>query len=570
MDIGQDVSYDSTDDEKDQDRSQEEQELEEEEMYHQAAPSLDDHRIWKPFVPKSMAQEVLLPNFDNLHIDDPPRFSSSCDHIHYSTGRSQAVNIAANSNRLHSLQLTIELLRRSKGRAKRPFDSFRLVDADSLARLNRMRSPAPSTFKTSAGAINKIVQHKNYTFVASSVVGGYPDEPGETENSYNRPGTFIAWKDSEHHVLDGHSRQSPFPKHYTVNDVAICPTMQHGDDYDQTKDHIVVTTGNDYKLKMWQQSADGSYSQFPSSSRRGYKKTPGLQPIDIAVKPGGGMFAVSGRQVLLHSERLGWDSFELTLTLREGIRAGSLKWGCGLTDSLLFASSESCGDDSGVGYHKAFDASRRAESFQFDLDEDGDAMAVDDFGERVAFVTVKKNNDGMVENENQSDYQRTLRIYDVRRRDGRHQAEVTHQIELESSEVKCASFSPDGIYLAIGRLNGSTLLYDSRFMDEVLYDFAHDGSSLVSPGNESYGITHMEWRILHQNRLGLVTGGPDGCVRLWQPHWAPRITEQGRIIAQVNADVGYFAIGDRFQSEHELVVGDGDGAIYFFDGIGNI
>lgn len=32
-------------------------------------------------------------------------------------------------------------------------------------------------------------------------------EPLETENSYNRPGTFIAWKDSEHHVLDGHSRQ---------------------------------------------------------------------------------------------------------------------------------------------------------------------------------------------------------------------------------------------------------------------------------------------------------------------------------------------------------------------------
>lgn len=90
-----------------------------------------------------------------------------------------------------------------------------------------------------------------------------------------------------------------------------------GDDSDQTKDHIVVTTGNDYKLKMWQQSADGSYSQLPASSRkyllgavdtfcptilcpgRGYKKTPGLQPIDIAVKPGGGMFAVSGRYVRL-------------------------------------------------------------------------------------------------------------------------------------------------------------------------------------------------------------------------------------------------------------------------------
>ncbi|KAJ3800801.1 WD40-repeat-containing domain protein [Lentinula aff. detonsa] len=598
MDRSQDIlNIDTTDDEMDQERDIEDNgaEDEEEEMYNQTAPSLNDFRLWKPFVPKSMEQQEpeLLPDLANLRINDQPRFSTKRDGIQYFTGRAQAVNVTTKSTKLHSFHLTTELLRRSRARSKRPFDYFHFQNPTSW--LHRMRSPAPSTFKTSAGgkfgldrvhislivlpAINKIVQYKDRTIVASSVVGGYPDEPEESENAYNQPGTLVAWKGLEHVVIKGHSRKHPFPKNYTVNDVAIYPTSQISDDNEEAADHIILSTGNDYKLQLWQQSEDGSYAQLPSPPRRGYKQAPGLQPIDITVKPGGGMFAVSGRQVILHSERPrrngghpSWDSVELSLIPQEGNihRSGPMKWGCGPTGSLLFASSESCGDNSGVGYHKAFDVRRRTEYFKFDLSEDGDALAVDAFGEKAAFITVKRNDDDMIEDEDRTNAQRTLRIYDVRRMDGRRQAEVAHQVKLESSEVNCASFSPDGIYLAVGKLDGRTLVYDSRFMDELLYDFEHHGPSLVSPGNDSYGITHLEWRVLHQDRLALVTGGPDGCVRLWQPHWAPRITEQGRIVAQVNADVGYFTIGDRFQGEHELVVGDGDGAIYFFDGIGNI
>ncbi|KAJ4486194.1 hypothetical protein J3R30DRAFT_1469718 [Lentinula aciculospora] len=484
-------------------------------------------------------EQPLLPDFANLQIDVPSPFSSYHDHVQYYSGRSHAVDISAKST---ALQIMTRMLRRSRGKSKRQFDNFCFTDPAS--RLNRIRSPAPSTFRTSAGAINKIVQHKHYTFLASSVVGGHPDEPGETENSYNRPGTLIAWKGFDHSVLDGHSRQpsfpaaTNFPKNYTVNDVAICPTTQH-DDADESQNHVLISTGNDYRMKMWKQSTNDSL----------YELLPQPSLVDS--------------QVLVHSEVVAdglyddvyqhWGTSELSLTLREGNRAGPIKWGCDLTASLLFASSESCADTSGVGDHKAFDVSQERESFRFDLNEDGDALAVDAFGERVALFTIKSNDDNMVEDDHQN-AERILRIYDVRRKDGRHQAKVTHAVKLEPSEVKCASFSPDGIYLAVGRLDGHTVIYDSRFMSETLYDFAHDGPSLVSPGNDSYGITHLEWRVLHHNHLGLMTGGPDGCVRLWQPHWAPRITEQGRTIAQANADVGYFTIGDRFQGEHELVI----------------
>ncbi|KAJ3824618.1 WD40-repeat-containing domain protein [Lentinula raphanica] len=582
------LDLNSTDDETDSRRErqtnaerEQREEEEEEEMYEQAAPSLDDPARWKAFVPKSMEEEeTLLPDFASLQINDRPRFLSKHNDIQYFTGRPQAIEVPIRSTKLHTLHLTTEFLRRSKAMAKRPFDHFRYQDQSSW--LHRMRSPAPSTFKTSAGGMFRIVQHQNCTFVASSVVGGHPDEAGEEENAYNHSGTLVAWEGLQHVVMQGHYRsRSPFPKHYTVNDVAIYPSTQIGDD---VYEPILLSTGNDYRVKLWQMSQETPaddpnaskeerYIQLPSLSRRGYKQTPGLQPIDIAVKPGGGMFAVS---VILHSERSGnddlrsWDTAELLLTPQEGDRAGPIKWGCGLTDSILFASSECCEDISGTGYHKAFDVRQRAESFQFDLNEEGDALTVDAFGEKVALVTVKRNDDDMIEDDDSTNVLRTLRIYDVRRKDGRRQAEVAHQVKLESSEVKCVSFSPDGIYLAVGNLDGRILMYDARFMNEVIYDFKHEGPSLVSPGQESYGITHMEWRILHQNRLALVTGGPDGCVRLWQPDWAPRITQQGRVIARVNADVGYFTIGDRFQGEHELVVGDGDGAIYFYDGIGNI
>lgn len=62
--------------------------------------------------------------------------------------------------------------------------------------------------------------------------------------------------------------------------------------------------------------------------------------------------------------------------------------------------------------------------------------------------------------------------------------------------------------------------------------------------------------------LGILTRVFEGCVRLWDPLVSAENT--GTILAQANADIGYFSLGDRFKGEYDLVVGDNDGAVSIY------
>lgn len=106
-----------------------------------------------------------------------------------------------------------------------------------------------------------------------------------------------------------------------------------------------------------------------------------------------------------------------------------------------------------------------------------------------------------------------LRIYDIRT----HQPAATQATVLEpflttgSSEVNCASFSPDGLYLAIGRSDDCVHVYDSRMFDRgPLLPFQHRGSPRNSPGNGPFGIVEVKWATIWNKRLGIVSGGTDG------------------------------------------------------------
>ena len=166
-----------------------------------------------------------------------------------------------------------------------------------------------------------------------------------------------------------------------------------------------------------------------------------------------------------------------------------------------------------------------------------------------------------------------LRIYDVARADGAAIESVhlssfygdRHQRLLTST----TSYSPDGLYLAIARNDNRTHVYDSRMLSRgVLYDFVHSGPSKARPGDQGYGIVHAEWVETRSRRLRLVTGGEDGmctcicfaidlclgCVRLWDPLIDPKSNNNGNIIAEANAEIGFFSIGDKVQGEHDLVV----------------
>lgn len=136
--------------------------------------------------------------------------------------------------------------------------------------------------------------------------------------------------------------------------------------------------------------------------------------------------------------------------------------------------------------------------------------------------------------------------------------------------MTCASFSPDGIYLAAGRSDNRTDVYDARNIGGgVLHVFEHTGPSRVSPGSESYGVVEAVW-VEASRKLGLVTGGNDGCVRLWDVCKASNNPVNGTVIAETAFDVGYFSLGDPYKREKPLVVGDSGGGVFVFDHVGNL
>ncbi|EGN92249.1 hypothetical protein SERLA73DRAFT_191363 [Serpula lacrymans var. lacrymans S7.3] len=162
-----------------------------------------------------------------------------------------------------------------------------------------------------------------------------------------------------------------------------------------------------------------------------------------------------------------------------------------------------------------------------------------------------------------------VRIYDVRRKTGRATSEIElHEFHRadDHDEVNCASFSPDGIFLAVGRSDNTLHVYDSRYLGRgPLYRFSHEDPNQGVAG-KSYGVVEAQW-IMGRDRckLGLVSGGNDGCVRMWDVGVASGEYTNGKAVAEVAYDVAHFTLGDPFAGERGLVVGDSGGRVYEFD-----
>lgn len=193
-----------------------------------------------------------------------------------------------------------------------------------------------------------------------------------------------------------------------------------------------------------------------------------------------------------------------------------------------------------------------------------------------------------------------LQLYDVRA--SNPQATVTHKLEpfvfpprlggLNTAppghEHSCVVFSPDGMYLALARSDNQTHLYDVRMLNSeeqgLLCKYRHE---TVDSETSHYGIVRAHW--LTEERTGyqkLLTGGDDGCVRMWNPSQSSSNNDACVVVAEVSCAVADFTVGDRFKGEHELVVsvwfllacflrtneacgsGDSGGTLYLYDGRG--
>ncbi|KAF6761646.1 WD40-repeat-containing domain protein [Ephemerocybe angulata] len=406
-------------------------------------------------------------------------------------------------------------------------------------------------WKDCPGSIQAVDQKNGWVAIGGAVKGGTPDGEGETRiDPYNRSGSLSTYwnqRAEAFSILKGHTeRRFGSDKYYAVNDVKFDPT---------DAENSFVSSGNDRKLHRWTRTHSGTKHRFEM-----LHKFNGV-PHALTFKPGTSTLAVAEKCVYIFpSVALGT---ELTVFQGEyrGQVIGEMRWGANTTVNHLFASSEPVrGHPVYEGVHRAYDVNgtRTRAMYKFDAGEAGDCMAVGPSGSNLFLVT---REDGSTP---------ILRLYDIQRKMGRAQETITmepYAAGLEG-EVHDASVSPDGIYIAFGRYDNRTHVYDTRYLPRdgsPLYDFRHDDNSLKThPGDDAYGVMKLEW-IMSGSRLALLTGGGDGCVRLWDPLRASSNPENGAVVASMDFDIATFSVGDRFKGEHQLIVGDCSGEVRIYD-----
>ncbi|PBK97668.1 WD40 repeat-like protein [Armillaria gallica] len=455
---------------------------------------------------------------------------------------------------------------------------------------------------TAAGPINKIIQHKGCIAVCSATAGG---SAGETDCTYNKNGALLLWCQDKRIALktrsvpgeedEGHEdytehywpwRQDGFKrvledkyetldggqieyeysndpgclasdgwkpkylyKYFSVNDIAFDPKSQR-----------FASSGEDKNVRFWPFSPDIPGNSCEQIFHYDHTRV----THDIAFNPCSATpdLAVASNKLCIYTDIFS-DSRrheELSVADRQPGRhsVGAFVWGRGPTANCIFASSEPLGKSiAGVGYHKAWDPYEDPDPiYEFDdAQEAGDAMTINSEGSWLALFTA-------------GEPQRHLRLYDVRNRHNRASKHIfldQPETGRPDLEVNCASFSPDDRFLAVSRNDDKVHLYDLRMLEKgVMEEFKHQkDKSKVMPGKDSFGIVYSEWVTLKSNgRMGLITGGEDGTVRMWDPTVS---SDDGTVLVEMNSDIAYFSIGDRLKGEYDLVVGDAQGMISVFD-----
>jgi WD40 repeat protein len=110
------------------------------------------------------------------------------------------------------------------------------------------------------------------------------------------------------------------------------------------------------------------------------------------------------------------------------------------------------------------------------------------------------------------------------------------------------AFSPDDIYLAMGRENNTVEVWDTRFISSSPFlRVKHFDGNL--PEEETYGIARqLQWiegRHRFGTGLGLVTGGDGGCIYLWDIQRAQgELSDSKRILAECAYSVTTLLIPD--------------------------
>ncbi|CCM00925.1 uncharacterized protein FIBRA_02972 [Fibroporia radiculosa] len=394
---------------------------------------------------------------------------------------------------------------------------------DTLSTLLSLQST--NTIPYAPGAIQKITQSGGLIAIASSVWNGGMED-GEA-GPYNSGGALKVLVEGECYILPAHEDQADMTQGRMMVLISIT-------NFNPACPLTLVSAGTDRALQIWdcESVLDGKGPQLMETS-------------NILFKPGEPLLAMGG-----------WDGciYLSPITLKTRGKAclylapeiehevADLAWGHSATSNLLFASScpiVSRMMDDYSGHHKAFDTLTDQVVCTFSVSESGEQIALNDAGTTLAMAT------------HSSESLSSLWLFDCQHL----LSDPVCKIDLEPSTsniISQVSFSTGGIYLAVARADNTVVVYDSRFLSrEPLHVFTHNQGTLTSTGD--FGVVGSYW-IEGLRGTRLVTGGADGCVRLWDVRTASDDPLNGTAIVQCEYDIGYFTLGDLSRGEKPLVV----------------
>lgn len=428
--------------------------------------------------------------------------------------------------------------------------------------------------QAASGSINKIVQVPGAIVACAAASGGHPDYSDEDRQAPlpldNNAGTMVVLHQGQCHVVDAHciDHGASAKKYYTVNDVLFNPLNPEQ----------FLSTGNDCQVQLWQlpKADEMEVSEsITSAPRMMNSMTLGDVAQDLVHSFDGANIAVSCRDgtvsVFKTMELFTPSTWSRTTPPPDpetklhvappnaDHAAGTVLWGRGPTERVMYTSSEAHDPDGAgkdQGFHRAHDISRGRVLFPFSANESGDAGAVSPDGSTYVLITCGENN------------QHPIRLYDVARKSGHAIAETTLEpsaSQVATFEATTATFSSEGRLLAVARSDNAVHMYDIRALTKgPLAAFRHE--ELDAVGSTGYGAVHACWvEGRDRRRVGIVSGGNDGCVRVWDPLIASSDNSQGKVLARTEFDVAYFAMGDMWMGEKPLVLGHCGGGLYVYD-----
>ncbi|KAL1667098.1 hypothetical protein GGF50DRAFT_49394 [Schizophyllum commune] len=266
----------------------------------------------------------------------------------------------------------------------------------------------------------------------------------------------------------------------------------------------------------------------------------------------------------------------------------AIVWGKGPSKDYIFASTEpaSTSDDEEpppIGFHKGFNVrtGNRFELIPAGTHDSGagDALAVNDEGKLLpelhwpALTALVGDRLAIAA---RCPIGHILQILDIR--NPRKGLKTVERIALPpfdfsavnwrkglENDVNDMSYAPGASHLlALARSDNVALIYDLRNTKWPLHTLRHVGDRAPHVKRSFHGVTQLQW-VSHK-RLGLVTAGADGCVRLWDPSISSDDDPQKNctVIAEVDADISAFSLGERGTKEHTLMVGDSRGRVHIY------